>query len=70
MRVDRPVLDRLWPDLAEVAEPGTHLGPDRLAHLRAPSANAVLVMPIVRPRPGAVMFRIARDTTIEDADAC
>jgi predicted deacylase len=67
-RGDGAVLDRVWPDLAEVAEPGTHLGSDGLAEIRTPYANAVLVMPVVRPRLGAVMLRIAQETTIEDAE--
>lgn len=64
-RGDGAVLDRVWPDLAEVAEPGTYLGSDGLADIRTPYANAVLVMPVSRPRPGAVMLRIAQDAAMD-----
>jgi predicted deacylase len=61
-RREGAALHRVWPDLAEVAEPGTHLGSDGLAEIRTPYADAVLLMPVARPRPGAVMLRIARET--------
>jgi hypothetical protein len=54
-------LGRIWPDIAEVAEAGTLLGHDGLAEIRTPYPNAVLIMPVARPRPGAVMLRIGQD---------
>lgn len=59
---DRAGLDDLWPDFAEVGVEGTLLGHDGVAEIRTPYPNAVLLMPVRRPRPGAVMLRIGRDT--------
>lgn len=57
-------LDAVWPDLCEVAEAGTYLGHDGVGEIRTPYPDAVLVMPVTRPRPGAVMLRIARDAAL------
>lgn len=53
-------LDRIWPDFAEVAESGTRLGHDGEGEILTPYANAALIMPVPRPRAGAVMLRMAR----------
>lgn len=61
---DGAMLGRVWPDLAEIADAGTYLGHDGVAEIRTPYPAAVLVMPVARPRPGAVMLRIARHTAL------
>jgi hypothetical protein len=55
-------LESVWPDVVEIAEADTYLGHDGVGEIRTPYPAAVLVMPVTRPRPGAVMLRIARDT--------
>lgn len=60
-RRDGAGLDRIWPDVAEIPVAGTLLGNDGVTELRTPYDNAVLIMPVNRPRTGAVMLRIARD---------
>jgi hypothetical protein len=66
-RRDGAALDRVWPDLAEVAEPATHLGSDGLAGYRAPFADALPSRRSRDPRAGAVMPPIARETGAEEA---
>jgi predicted deacylase len=53
-------LDQAWPDIAEVAEAGTRLGHDGIEEIRTPYPNAMLVLPVQRPRPGLPMLRFAR----------
>jgi predicted deacylase len=65
-------LDQPWPDIAEVAQAGTRLGHDGIEEIRTPYANAMLVLPVERPRPGLPMLRFARTVDAADAarDAC
>jgi predicted deacylase len=60
-RGEGAVLDQAWPDIATVAEAGTLLGHDGVAEIRTPYQNAMLVLPVRRPRPGQPMLRFARD---------
>jgi succinylglutamate desuccinylase len=60
-RSDAARLDRIWPDIAEIPEAGTLLGHDGVEEIRTPYDDALLIMPVARPRAGAVMVRIARD---------
>lgn len=53
-------LDHAWPDIAEVAAAGTLLGHDGIAEIRTPYRNAMLVLPVQRPRPGPPMLCFAR----------
>lgn len=65
-------LDQAWPDIAEVAKAGTLLGHDGIAEIRTPYPNAMLVLPVQRPRPGLPMLRFARTVDAGDAqkEAC
>lgn len=60
-RSDAARLDRIWPDIAEIPRIGTLLGHDGVEEIRTPYDDALLIMPVARPRTGAVMLRIARD---------
>lgn len=53
-------LDAVWPDFAIVPHAGTVLGHDGTAPIATPYDDAVLLMPVRRPRPGATMLRIGR----------
>jgi succinylglutamate desuccinylase len=53
-------LHQSWPDIATVAEAGTLLGHDGVAPIVTPYADAILVLPVARPRPGLPMLRFAR----------
>lgn len=59
-RTDACELLQVWPDLAMVARGGTLLGHDGDVEIRTPYDNAMLILPMRRPRRGLTAVRFGR----------